>query len=385
MMLCCFLSTTCSVRVPPANFVFGDSLVDAGNNNYITTFSKANHVPNGIDFPGHEPTGRYTNGRTILSGQALGLMEFTPPFLAPSTAGDVVLKGVNYASGGAGILNKTGQDIIARLGSPAASALLRTALFSVTIGANDFINNYLTPLLSVPQRAVVPPDVFVEAMIARYRHQLTVLLQPQTSSPSHGAAQFPDILYFDLAEAVSPGRQEACRGQRWSYRLYSILEGSLPIGNRRQLRRLPQPVSSTLQREVERSGGGAEHQPGGSGAGVRGRLPHSNRDHSGSWKLWVSGRRFCVLLRQRTIRRLHTVRPFVGGLRRQIQVMGSDTRRTGKDQRLFAGAISYWLGGYSSCGQSGLKDRSLRVCCPWGLVWLRALRQSLNGVSDGTD
>ncbi|RRT54189.1 hypothetical protein B296_00045884 [Ensete ventricosum] len=117
MMLCCFLSTTCSVRVPPANFVFGDSLVDAGNNNYITTFSKANHVPNGIDFPGHEPTGRYTNGRTIvdilgnsycLSGQALGLMEFTPPFLAPSTAGDVVLKGVNYASGGAGILNKTG-------------------------------------------------------------------------------------------------------------------------------------------------------------------------------------------------------------------------------------------------------------------------------------
>ncbi|RWW54075.1 hypothetical protein BHE74_00039370 [Ensete ventricosum] len=175
MMLCCFLSTTCSVRVPPANFVFGDSLVDAGNNNYITTFSKANHVPNGIDFPGHEPTGRYTNGRTILSGQALGLMEFTPPFLAPSTAGDVVLKGVNYASGGAGILNKTGQDIIARLGSPAASALLRTALFSVTIGANDFINNYLTPLLSVPQRAVVPPDVFVEAMIARYRHQLTRL------------------------------------------------------------------------------------------------------------------------------------------------------------------------------------------------------------------
>ncbi|URE23208.1 GDSL-like Lipase/Acylhydrolase [Musa troglodytarum] len=65
-MLCCFLSTTCSVRVPPANFVFGDSLVDAGNNNYITTFSKANYVPNGIDFPGHEPTGRYTNGRTIV-------------------------------------------------------------------------------------------------------------------------------------------------------------------------------------------------------------------------------------------------------------------------------------------------------------------------------
>lgn len=48
----------------PANFVFGDSLVDAGNNNYIATLSKANYVPNGIDFG--LPTGRYTNGRTIV-------------------------------------------------------------------------------------------------------------------------------------------------------------------------------------------------------------------------------------------------------------------------------------------------------------------------------
>lgn len=46
----------------PANFVFGDSLVDAGNNNYIMSLSKANYVPNGIDFGA--PTGRYTNGRT---------------------------------------------------------------------------------------------------------------------------------------------------------------------------------------------------------------------------------------------------------------------------------------------------------------------------------
>lgn len=48
----------------PANFVFGDSLVDAGNNNYLVSFSKANYVPNGIDFG--RPTGRFTNGRTIV-------------------------------------------------------------------------------------------------------------------------------------------------------------------------------------------------------------------------------------------------------------------------------------------------------------------------------
>lgn len=50
-----------------ASFIFGDSLVDAGNNNYLQTLSKADIKPNGIDFKasGGLPTGRYTNGRTI--------------------------------------------------------------------------------------------------------------------------------------------------------------------------------------------------------------------------------------------------------------------------------------------------------------------------------
>lgn len=50
-----------------ATFVFGDSLVDAGNNNFLFSLSKANSPPYGIDFkPSHgKPTGRFTNGRTI--------------------------------------------------------------------------------------------------------------------------------------------------------------------------------------------------------------------------------------------------------------------------------------------------------------------------------
>lgn len=49
------------------NFIFGDSLVDVGNNNYIFTLSKADSSPYGIDFgPSNgQPTGRFTNGRTI--------------------------------------------------------------------------------------------------------------------------------------------------------------------------------------------------------------------------------------------------------------------------------------------------------------------------------
>lgn len=52
--------------------------------------------------------------------------------------------------------------------------LLRGALFSVTMGSNDFINNYLTPIFGVPERAVTPPEVFVDALISKYREQLIV-------------------------------------------------------------------------------------------------------------------------------------------------------------------------------------------------------------------
>ncbi|XP_075086255.1 GDSL esterase/lipase At4g16230-like [Nicotiana tabacum] len=101
--------TICLAENVPANFVFGDSLVDVGNNNYIASLSKANFFPNGIDFGG--PTGRYTNGRTIvdiLGSEEVGF-NLTPPYLAPTTSGPVVLQGVNYASGGGGILNESGQ------------------------------------------------------------------------------------------------------------------------------------------------------------------------------------------------------------------------------------------------------------------------------------
>ena len=59
-----------------ASFIFGDSLVDAGNNNYLPTLSRANMQPNGIDFKasGGNPTGRFTNGRTI--GDIVGTYTF---------------------------------------------------------------------------------------------------------------------------------------------------------------------------------------------------------------------------------------------------------------------------------------------------------------------
>ncbi|KAL5541991.1 hypothetical protein UlMin_009701 [Ulmus minor] len=187
-----FFGTCFQQNILPANFVFGDSLVDVGNNNYILTLSQANHFPNGIDFG--EPTGRYTNGRTAIDiiGQALGLKNFTPPYLAPTTTGPVILQGVNYGSGGAGIFNTTGymfggrvnmdaqidnfantrRDIISNIGYPAAMQLLRKAIFSITMGSNDFINNYFIPFVTIAKQNLLPPEIFVATMISRFRLQL---------------------------------------------------------------------------------------------------------------------------------------------------------------------------------------------------------------------
>ncbi|KAF7837708.1 GDSL esterase/lipase [Senna tora] len=165
---------TCTSNDPPANFVFGDSLVDVGNNNYIVSLTKANFLPN---------------------GEELGI-GFTPPYMAPTTSGPVVLRGVNYASGGSGILNVTGRifggrinldaqidnfantrhDIISTIGDSATQSLFKRAIFSVTIGSNDFINNYLTPTLTISEQKLGSPELFVATLITRFRAQLLRLI-----------------------------------------------------------------------------------------------------------------------------------------------------------------------------------------------------------------
>ena len=47
----------------PALIVFGDSIVDPGNNNAIETTIKCNFPPYGKDFAGHIATGRFSNGK----------------------------------------------------------------------------------------------------------------------------------------------------------------------------------------------------------------------------------------------------------------------------------------------------------------------------------
>ncbi|KAL4019199.1 hypothetical protein IC575_022844 [Cucumis melo] len=172
-------------------FVFGDSLVDAGNNDYIFTLSKANSPPYGIDFKpsGGQPTGRFTNGRTIsdIIGEYLGAKSFPPPFLAPiSTQSDTIIhKGINYASGASGILDETGLLFLGRIslreqvknfeesrnemvklkGENETMEVLKNSIFSLTVGSNDIIN-YIQPSIPFFQTNKPSPSDYLDHMIS---------------------------------------------------------------------------------------------------------------------------------------------------------------------------------------------------------------------------
>ena len=60
---------------PPAMYVFGSSILDVGNNNYLrgAAVGRANSPYNGVDFPGSIPTGRFSNGYNIADYVGKGI------------------------------------------------------------------------------------------------------------------------------------------------------------------------------------------------------------------------------------------------------------------------------------------------------------------------
>jgi hypothetical protein len=116
---------------PRAFFVFGDSLVDNGNNNYLMTTARADAPPYGIDFPTHMPTGRFSNGLNIpdIISEHLG-SEPALPYLSPYLRGDKLLVGANFASAGVGILNDTGIQFVRKRPNSRALQVLGGSRFT---------------------------------------------------------------------------------------------------------------------------------------------------------------------------------------------------------------------------------------------------------------
>ncbi|XP_030506852.2 GDSL esterase/lipase At5g37690 [Cannabis sativa] len=186
-----------ALAATPVTFVFGDSLTEVGNNNFLQySLAKSNYPWYGVDYPGGQPTGRFTNGRTIgdIISEKLGISS-PPPYLSLSPNDDAVLKGVNYASGGAGILNDTGLYFIQRLtfddqiqyfqktrdvmrfkiGVENATKLCNEALYFIGIGSNDYVNNYLQPFLADGQQYT--HDEFVQLLTSTLDKQLRRLYE----------------------------------------------------------------------------------------------------------------------------------------------------------------------------------------------------------------
>ncbi|GJU77593.1 GDSL esterase/lipase-like protein [Tanacetum coccineum] len=170
-------------------FIFGDSTLDAGTNNHIQNCSaRADHPYYGIDYPGGVATGRFSNGINSADAivQLLGGYDLSPlPFLAlvndsSNFTGDI-LHGVNFASGGAGLLKETGKtiygqviymeeqiqqfatvqgNITALLGGSEADLLLEGSMYIISVGSNDIMEYFFNP--------IVPPEVLIANLTATY-------------------------------------------------------------------------------------------------------------------------------------------------------------------------------------------------------------------------
>uniref|UniRef100_A0ACD5YDL5 Uncharacterized protein n=1 Tax=Avena sativa TaxID=4498 RepID=A0ACD5YDL5_AVESA len=149
----------------PAVYVFGDSLVDVGNNDFLPPPAPRAGFPCGIDLPRGTPgrrTGRFTNGYNLADfiAQRVGFNMSPPAYLSltPQVSLDLLSGrvGANYASGGSGILDNTGNGTITlreqiklfantkasmtktELGHNRVNRLLSRSLFLISTAGNDF-------------------------------------------------------------------------------------------------------------------------------------------------------------------------------------------------------------------------------------------------------
>lgn len=159
--------------------------------------ARADAPPYGIDFPTHMPTGRFSNGLNIpdIISEYLGA-EPALPYLSPYMRGDNLLVGANFASAGVGILNDTGVQFVniiriaqqlqnfqdyqrrlaAYIGEDAARQRVSQSLVLITLGGNDFVNNYyLVPFSARSQQFEIHD--YVPFIVSEYKKVLARLYE----------------------------------------------------------------------------------------------------------------------------------------------------------------------------------------------------------------
>ncbi|CAH8258295.1 unnamed protein product [Arabidopsis lyrata] len=161
-------TTNALVKIPknttvPAVIVFGDSIVDAGNNDDMITEARCDYAPYGIDFDGGVATGRFSNGKVPgdIVAEELGIKPNIPAYRDPNLKPEDLLTGVTFASGGAGYVPLTTkiaggiplpqqlkyfEEYIKKLkgmvGEERTKFIIKNSLFVVICGSNDIVNNF---------------------------------------------------------------------------------------------------------------------------------------------------------------------------------------------------------------------------------------------------
>ncbi|XP_021726578.1 GDSL esterase/lipase At5g45950-like isoform X1 [Chenopodium quinoa] len=170
--------------------VFGDSSVDPGNNNRITTSSKSNFLPYGKDFMGGHPTGRFSNGKLASDfvAEALGYAKTVPAFLDPNITKEDLLHAVSFASAGSGYddltANLTNTISLTRqieyfkhykihlgqfVGYKKADVIISKAAILMSMGTNDYLQNYFLEPTRPKQFTL---DKYQDYLVSRMRHAI---------------------------------------------------------------------------------------------------------------------------------------------------------------------------------------------------------------------
>ncbi|KAJ0007094.1 hypothetical protein Pint_29364 [Pistacia integerrima] len=134
-----------------AIFVFGDSVYDPGNNNYLHLGIeyKANFTPYGESFFKY-PTGRFCNGRIVPDFAAkYSNLPLWEPYLQPGSHN--FSNGANFASAGAGVLEESEPLTLSyfkevanllkqQLGDAEAKKILADAIYFSSFGGVDYMS-----------------------------------------------------------------------------------------------------------------------------------------------------------------------------------------------------------------------------------------------------
>ncbi|KAK4591489.1 hypothetical protein RGQ29_021621 [Quercus rubra] len=217
------LGHICLPKQHVALFIFGDSLFDAGNNDYIntTTDNLANYGPYGETFFNY-PTGRFSNGRLIPDFIAeFAELPFITPFLYPGY--HQYTDGSNFASAGAGALVETNQGLVidlktqlhyhkklakllrTRLGHEEAKTLLARAVYLISIGSNDYF------ALSTSNSSALQtysPEEYVDIVIGNLTSVIKGIYKK--GGRKFAIPNLAPLGCLPIARALSPNNTGAC-------------------------------------------------------------------------------------------------------------------------------------------------------------------------------